>query len=264
VNLKLLSYNIRFGGRERQTQIAEVINAVAPDVVVFQEATNPRVIEYISKTCRMPFWASRPKYSIGFASRVPIAHYEWHLPPNSTHSFLEIELAENETRIFGLHLKARFSKWSEARRLNEIRALLKGIERYQSGFHVLVGDFNTLAPGEVFNLNVMPAWIRVLIWLSGRDIRRETIQNVLDAGYLDGFRTLFPDDKGYTFPVWRPHVRLDYIFVPARYSEHLKSCEVVKKPAVVKTASDHFPLLAGLDIQIPAEKPRNRPKSLET
>ena len=197
----------------------------------------------------MPYWRARENHSIGFMSRLEIAHHEWHYPPNAKHAFLEIELAACRTRIFGLHLSARFSKWSERQRHREIQALLKSIEQHKNGFHVVVGDFNTLAPGEVFNLPLMPLWIRALIWLSGRDIRRDTIQTILDAGYRDGFRELYPGEKGYTFPVWQPHVRLDYIFLPSGYFGNLKSCEVVKRPPIVTEASDHFPLLSYLEIE---------------
>ena len=48
VNLKLLSYNIRFGGRGRESRLAEVIRAVSPDLVVFQEATDTGVIERLA------------------------------------------------------------------------------------------------------------------------------------------------------------------------------------------------------------------------
>ena len=249
MTLKLLSYNIHFGGRKKQRQIAEVIKAIAPDIVVFQEATAPDVIEYLSRECAMPFAAARANHSVGFISRLEIAHYQWRYPRGSKHSFLEIHLAGGETRNFGLHLSARFSKWSERRRHREIRALLEGIGHYEQGFHVIVGDFNTLAPGEVFNFRLMPLWIRALIWLSGRDIRRDTIQTMIDAGYADGFRALCPEDKGYTFPVWQPHVRLDYVFLPVRNLPQLKSCEVVRDAPGVKNASDHFPLLIHLDIK---------------
>ncbi|HEX8737865.1 MAG TPA: endonuclease/exonuclease/phosphatase family protein [Pyrinomonadaceae bacterium] len=252
MKLKLLSYNIRFGGRERQAQLAAVINEIEPDIVVFQEASDPRVIEFLSETCAMPFRAAREKNSVGFISRVRVTHHQWHHPRGAHHSFLEIHLAETDLRIFGLHLKARFSKWSERQRHAEIRALLESIKKHQDGFHVIVGDFNTLAPNEVFNLPLMPLWIRALIWISGRDIRRDTIQEMLSAGYLDGFRHLYADDKGYTFPVWQPHVRLDYIFVPARYSARLKSCRVIKEPAVAAQASDHFPLLCEFGIEAEA------------
>ena len=245
--VKLLSYNIRFGGRKREARLAEVIRAASPDIVVFQEAIDPRVIEGLAEATGLRRWAARPAHSIGYITRLDIAHHEWHYPEGARHSFLEIVLADGQSRIFGLHLTARFSKWSERRRGREIRALLKGIERHQEGFHVLVGDFNTLAPGELLDVRRMPGWIRALVWLSGRDIQRETIQVMLDANYLDGYRLLHPDDKGYSFPTWDPHLRLDYVFAPARFADRLKSCEVIRQPPIVTTASDHFPVLATLD-----------------
>ncbi|HEX8773977.1 MAG TPA: endonuclease/exonuclease/phosphatase family protein [Pyrinomonadaceae bacterium] len=248
MTVKLMSYNIRFGGRGREALMTEVIEAVSPDIVVFQEASDPRVIETLAHATGMTRWAARPAHSIGYISRLDVAHHEWHHPAGAKHSFLEIQLAGSKARIFGLHLRARFSKWSERRRMLEIQALLAGIRQHQEGFHVLVGDFNTLAPGELLDTRRMPAWIRALVWISGRDIRRDTIQTMLDANYLDGYRFLHPEDKGYTFPTWDPHVRLDYLFLPARYADHLKLCEVIKEPDIARRASDHFPLLAHLEI----------------
>lgn len=250
MNLKLLSYNIRFGGRGRESQLEDVIRTISPDIVVFQEATDTRAIERIASSVGFPYWASQRAHSIAYISRVEIGYHEWHYPAGARHSFLEIVLAGTEARIFGLHLSSTFSKWSERRRAREIRALLAGIKRHQHGFHLLVGDFNTLAPGELLDAKRMPAWIRALIWISGRDIQRETIQFMLDAGYLDGYRLLHPDVKGYTFPTWDPHLRLDYVFLPIAFADRLKACEVISQSATVASASDHFPLLAQLDIPI--------------
>lgn len=250
MTLKLLSYNIRFGGVRREAQLAKTITAVNPDLVVFQEAINPDVIEGLSRATGLSFWAARKDHSIGYISRREIAYHEWHYPAGAKHSFLEIVPAESEARIFGLHLSARFSKWDEQRRTREIRALLKGIERHQHGFHMLVGDFNTLAPGELLDVRRLPAWIRALIWVSGRKLQRDTIQIILDAGYKDGFRLLHEkEERGYTFPTWDPHVRLDFVFVPAVFANRLVSCEVITEPAaVVKAASDHLPLLAEVEL----------------
>jgi exodeoxyribonuclease-3 len=243
VTLKLLSYNIRFGGGGRDQAIAETITAADPDLVVFQEAIYPDVIERIATATGFPFWASRRHHSIGFISKLKVSYHEWHYPAGARHSFLEIIPNNSETRVFGLHLSARFSKWDERRRTREIRALLEGIKRHQAGFHVLVGDFNTLAPGEVLELDRMPAWIKALIWISGRKLQRETIQLMLDAGYHDGYRTLHPDEKGYTFPTWDPHVRLDYAFVPKAFRERLLKCAVITDPKErIRAASDHCPL----------------------
>jgi exodeoxyribonuclease-3 len=248
VTLKLLSYNIRFGGHGREQALAETIVAASPDLVVFQEATDPSVIERIAEATKFPIWAARRNHSIGFLSRQKVDYYEWHYPAAARHSFLEIVPAGGKVRVFGLHLSARFSKWDERRRAREIRSLLDGIKRHQDGFHVLVGDFNTLAPGEVLELNRLPAWIRALIWISGRKLQRESIQLMLDAGYADGFRTLQPDVKGYTFPTWDPHVRLDYVFVPKTFANLLVKCEVITEPEErIRAASDHCPLIAELE-----------------
>lgn len=250
MTLSLLSYNIRFGGAGREERIAAVVRECAPDVVVFQEATDPRVVERVADLAGMPTWGARPGHSMGFASRLDVEHHEWHRPPGARHPFLEIVPAGTEFRIFGLHLSAVHSRWTEHRRVRELRALLKGIERHQEGFHVLVGDFNALSPGEPLDARRLPPRLRVLVWLSGGAVRLKqlAIQNVLDGGYVDAFRALHPDDRGYTFPTWDPHVRLDYVFTPARYATRLEACEVVYDGGETKKASDHFPLLARIAV----------------
>ncbi|HTF37889.1 MAG TPA: hypothetical protein VK651_06250, partial [Blastocatellia bacterium] len=147
-----------------------------------------------------------------------------------------------------LHLSALHSNWTERRRVRELRALLAGIKQHQNGLHVLLGDFNTLAPGELLDTRLLPLRLRPFVWLSGGYIRWETVQIMLDAGYLDGYRILHPDDKGFTFPTWNPHVRLDYMFLPARFADRLKGCQVRDEDLAAASASDHFPLLAELDI----------------
>jgi exodeoxyribonuclease-3 len=78
VTLRLLSYNIRFGGRGREQALAETIVAAAPDLVVFQEAIDPAVIERLSQATKFPFWAARRNHSIGFLSRTEIDNHELH------------------------------------------------------------------------------------------------------------------------------------------------------------------------------------------
>ena len=78
---------------------------------------------------------------------------------------------------------------------------------------------------------------------------QEPIQVALDAGYLDCYRMTHKEEKGYTFPTWDPHVRLDYAFVPKVFADRILKCEVVTEPeAVMKAASDHLPLLAEVEL----------------
>ena len=245
--IRLLSYNIKYGGRGRESAIAQVIRAAAVDVVLLQEATDPRVIERLSEETGMPHWGSRPEHSMGFLTRIPVEHHAWHHPVNSRHPFLELALEGIPCRIFGLHLVAWFSKWTERKRARELRALLDGIRQHQEGCHLIAGDFNALAPGELLEVRKMPGWIRAMVWLSGNDIARDTIQLMLDEGYCDAWRQMHPKEPGFTFPTWDPHVRLDYVFMPQREAQRIIVCEIVQTPPeLIKQASDHAPLLIEL------------------
>ena len=244
--MRLLTYNIRYGGAGREAPLAAVIRACEPDVVVLQEATRPEVVDHVARACGMQSWASRRGNSLGFMSRVAIAEHAWHQPRGSRHAFLELVLGDGVGRIFGVHLSAVHAAWTERRRVRELRALLAAIKQHQEGFHVLVGDFNTLAPGELLDVRQLPFRLRPFLWLSGGAIRWRTIQEVLDARYADAFRQLHPPDPGMTFPTWNPHVRLDYVFIPTVHARGLKSCEVYRGDPVL-AASDHFPLMAEIE-----------------
>ena len=253
--MRLLTYNIREGGVGRAEQIAAVIKAAAPDVVALQEARDPAVVGLIARLAGFEFFGSRTSHSTGFLSNVPVLNHAWRHPPRTRHALLEVSLADGFPRLFVLHLRAWFSKWTERQRARELRGLLDGIkeqlkkENNAFAFHVLAGDFNALAPGEHFDSSPMPTWIRGMIWISGRDIARSTIEMMQADGYVDAWRTVHPDldnERGYTFPVWNPHTRLDYVFTPGKYASRFKACEVRKTPEVTRSASDHFPLLVDI------------------
>jgi endonuclease/exonuclease/phosphatase family metal-dependent hydrolase len=243
--LRLLSYNIRYGGAGREDALASTIAAARPDVVLLQEATRAHVVERLAARTGMAQWATFRQQSLGFMSREEVSHYEWHKPRFSRHAFLDVVPAGTTVRLIGVHLSAVHAAWTEQRRVFEVRALMRSIEHHHPGFHVLVGDFNTLAPGEVFDLERLPRRLRPLVWLSGGRIRWRTIQQVVDAGYVDAFRRVHPQNSGYTFPTHDPHLRLDYVFTPQAFVDRVRGCEVLTGGDAA-AASDHFPLMAEL------------------
>ena len=245
-DVRLLTYNIRYGGVGRVGALASVIAECAPDLVILQEAIRPSVVAQLASATGMTSWAAQAAHSVAFMSRREVAHYEWHRPPASRRAFLELVLAGGGLRVFGVHLSAVHSNWTERRRVRELRAVLAGIAEHQHGFHVVTGDFNTIAPGETLDIQKLPPRLRAFVYLTGRTIRWETIQIMLDAAYADGYRMLHPDRPGFTFPTWDPHIRLDYLFVPRDAVDVLRSCVVLDGPQV-KSASDHLPLLAEVD-----------------
>jgi endonuclease/exonuclease/phosphatase family metal-dependent hydrolase len=247
--LRVLTYNILRGGVGRERQLAAVINAHAPDIAVLQEATRPDVVARLASATGMTISGAVRGRSLGFLSRIPIAEHRWIRPLFSQHAFLEIVPAGLDVRLFGVHLSAVHAAWTERRRVRELRMLLTAIKRHDESHHVLLGDFNTLAPDERLDVAKLPRRLRLLVWLSGGRIRWQTIAIMLGAGYIDGFRLLHASETGLTFPTWDPHVRLDYVFVPKPFADRLTECLVLTEGDLVGAASDHFPMLAVIRIE---------------
>ena len=242
-----MTYNIRYGGVGRVAAMARVINACAPDLVLLQEATRPAIVEQLAGETGMSEWRSFARQSLAFLSRQPVADASWHRPRFSRHAFIEVTPAGTEVSVFGVHLSAVHAAWTERRRTFELQQLLRSIAHQKGKFHVLAGDFNTLAPGELLDVARLPRRLRPLVWLSGGRVKWRTIQRVLEAGYEDAYRLRHFQEIGHTFPPWDPHLRLDYLFVPGPWTERLLHCEVRTGPEAL-AASDHFPLLAVLEV----------------
>jgi exodeoxyribonuclease III len=240
--LRLMSYNIRFGGVGREKRIAEVIRLCAPDIVVLQEATREAGVAEIANLAEMPFWAAKQGHSPALVSRLPIQQYEWHHHPEIQRPFMEIKPSDTDLTIYNIHLRATHSNYTERGRMREVRALLDGIHESKDKFHLLVGDFNTLAPGELLNMQKLPMRYRVLAFLLGGRVTYRTIQMMIDAGYIDSYRHLHTE-HGFTFPAWDPHVRLDYVFVPKEFADRITSCDVVSDIQQPASVTDHLPLI---------------------
>ncbi len=245
--LRILTYNILKGGVGRESLIAGVISAQQPDVVILQEAYRPEVVRQLAATCGFEHFASSPGHSVAFMSHIEIAGHVWRRTRWAKRAYLEIVTA-TDFRIYGVHLSAVHSNLTEQRRAYELRMLLRSVERHQHGFHVVTGDFNTLAPGERLDMNKLPVRLRALAWVTGKSIRWITIRMMLEAGYVDGYRK-FHGDEGYTFTTWDPHVRLDYAFLPEPFKGNLQRCEVISDHPALKQASDHFPLVCEVALQ---------------
>lgn len=247
--IRLLTYNIRYAGAGREDAIASVIASCSPDIVLLQEAERPDIVRRLADATGLEACGARPGKSLAFLSRVPIAHHAWHRARLVKRAYLELVPEGMPFRIFGLHLSAIHSNVMEWQRAYELRSLLKGIKRHQDGFHVVAGDFNTLAPGEALDVARLPPRLRAVVWITGRTIRYITIKMMLEAGYRDAYRVLYPDDPGYTFPTWDPHVRLDYLFVPAAYADRIGGCEIMSSAPRAREASDHFPLSGEITVE---------------
>ena len=254
---RILTYNIKAGGGGRVDRLARVVNACAPELVLLQEATTPEIIGQLADATGMAEWRASRKQSLGYMSRLPVVHASWHRPRVSRHAFIEVVPAGVDIRVFGVHLSAVHAAWTEHRRVYELRALLRAVAQHQHGFHVLAGDFNTLAPGALLDLARLPFRLRPLVWASGGRIKWRTVQTILDAGYVDAYRAHHPDEPGCTLPAADPYVRLDYVFVPRAFAHRVLDCNVVRHDDA-RRASDHLPVVIDLADVDPALHAKGR------
>lgn len=162
---RVLSYNILFGGSERINQIEQMIRAADPDIVGLMEALNPEVVQELARRLGMQYCTNASpdgswRTSIALLSRLPILQSTVHAYPGViTRPLLEVTLQEahgEKLTVFVTHLIASFShgRGNDMVRRKEMRAILR-IMRANHGPHMLIGDFNALAPGDKLKASIL-------------------------------------------------------------------------------------------------------------
>lgn len=156
---RILSYNILVGGTGRVNQLTQIIQSVNPDVVGLVEATNSHVVEALAERLGMQYHMSdNPRHShdwqVALLSRLPIVRTQVHTNPSIlVKPVLEVGVEEAKGReliVFVTHLSAAFSHgWAgDGIRRREVREILRIMQARQRTPHLLMGDFNELAPGD--------------------------------------------------------------------------------------------------------------------
>lgn len=248
--MRLLSYNIRFGGSRRRELIADVIRGLDPDVVMLQEATEPDVVDWIGERTGLATTVRRPDWSVAALTRLPLTVRAWH-QPRPGRGFLELDSPDSPVRILGVHLTAGMTARGERIRVREAERLVAFVGAPAKP-SVAVGDFNSIAPGDRVVVARWPLWIRVLLRVDG-GIRTDAIALLERNGLVDAFRRFHPSDPGYTLPPRDPSVRLDYLLATRDALPLVRSVGPVlpsDEPLVIR-ASDHLPLLSVIDASPP-------------
>lgn len=155
--VRLLTYNILLGGERRQARIAEVLRRSGADAIALQEVRANGLVDWLAGELRMTAVDGPPSDGgdVGLAvlTRLPVVAHRNHRHPGMLRSHLEVTLRLERGSLLRLdvvHLAARFGERAkgEARRLRELDAVLADIARTAPLPHVLLGDFNSLAPGD--------------------------------------------------------------------------------------------------------------------
>lgn len=289
---RILSYNILVGGTDRVEQLEKMICAVEPDIVGMVEATNAHVVEELAQRLNMQYRLSgegshRRDWNVAVLSRLPILYTQVHKRPDlfTRRHLLEVGLERTDGRaitVFVLHLASSMHKGKEgvAIRRAEVQGLLSILKAHQGTPHLVMGDFNTLTPGDSMRSSVIvreslhqfeqtvrrkytPTWRQsltlrtihalvhspvggFLIERLGPGYAQGGIDLLHDAGYIDCYRRIHPDQQGYTFPATSPATRIDYLFASPELASDLSASDVVTTSGEVNghEASDHLPVWA--------------------
>ncbi len=293
---RVLSYNILLGGTPRIDALDKMIRSAQPDVVGLVEATNAHVVEELAKRSGMHYaltgqgkWFN--DWNVAILSRRPILETIVHTHPQifTRRYLLEVRLEGSGGQpltIFVIHLTASMYKGTQSnlKRRVEVQQLLDIMRSHQGTPHLVMGDFNSLAPGDTFSASTIIRYIlqlrinknkklpprplreRVAITVAkallhfppgtllldkvGYRYAKGGIDLLLQAGYIDSFRHLHPDQLGFTYPSSNPATRIDYIFASPELASSLVDCHELTAGEGVqgKDASDHLPLLAEFDM----------------
>lgn len=243
-----MTYNICDGGQERFELIREVIASAAPQLALLNEADDKATIEKLAHDLGMEcIWArgSGTKH-IALLSRLPIVRWQIYNRRPITQALLEAEIEIGERaplKVYGVHLLPYFMFLPyELARWRTVTAILS-VTKQAAGPHLLMGDFNAVAPGDSADLTIFPQHTRRrMLWQANRMLH-VALRQIQQAGYTDCFRSLHPNERGWTWMPNLPSARLDYVYADAGMAARLRSCEMVTTEAAER-ASDHFPLLA--------------------
>src|SRR5579883_1477230 len=187
----IVSYNILAGGytlqkkgARRTEQLTKIIRSAQPDVVGLVEAIHPQVTqrpwvaEEVAENLGMQLikggTPARPQdYQLALLTRLPVLSTQIHARPGKLlRPLLEVCVEQENGQpltVFVAHLSAAFNQGRGGGhiRMREVREILSIMAplREQGRPHVLMGDFNSLAPGESFTASEL---LRYVVQLDNR------------------------------------------------------------------------------------------------
>lgn len=250
--LHVVTYNIYLGGTGRDEAIYQVLVHTGADVIALTEADDADLVARLAHRLNMHHvWAKGSgNRHIATLSRFSVLEWQLYNTPPLTQAALEttLDFPGMPITIYNLHLLPYLLLPFEFRRRQAVGKLLQIISTRRPGPHLIVGDFNAIAPGDRVLQRKNPARMRWIMALQLGYIFRLAIPCLLKAGYADCFRYLHPRADGFTWYPGNLTTRYDYIFADAFMASKLQTCRVIDDVESVNIASDHMPLVANFEL----------------
>ena len=198
-NILAGGYNMRDHGTRRTQQLVKMIQAAQPDIVGLAEAVNPimkgqpSVVEELAQALDMKLisggeLARCEDYQTALMTRLPVIYTKIHARPSSmARPLLEVCVEQTNGEpliVFMTHLSAAFNRGRAGghirmREIAEILRLMAPVKE-EGRPHLIMGDFNSLAPGELFQASILLRYVLKL------DTRRNSKNPSDGHPHLDG------------------------------------------------------------------------------
>ncbi|MEU7974810.1 endonuclease/exonuclease/phosphatase family protein [Micromonospora sp. NPDC049089] len=265
--LRAMTWNIRTGGRDRGgldrlDQVVQVIDEQAPDVLALQElrgfdrdglmagvAGRVGMVPHLARSCfgQPVAVLVRPPYRVVDARPV-------RRPFHHAAARVVVATSAGPLTVLGTHLYP----YSGGRRRMEVDWLIAAMRRDQGPLTLITGDLNSLDPtvDHTDRLAGMPTlYRRRHLRRSGDTVDTRAVARLLAAGLVDLWpsgNADAPEAAGYTVPTGLggaefAGMRLDYLLGSPAVAQRVRDCRVIRD-GVAATASDHYPLLATLEL----------------
>jgi endonuclease/exonuclease/phosphatase family metal-dependent hydrolase len=157
--VRVATYNILLGGGGRWSEITQLLQAIDADVVALQEAEDRAAVERVGEQLGYQVlfgMAPTPRHQ-AVLSRLPVTSWTNHRDPaiflrNSLEVWVEPPPKSQLTQLclHTVHLTAAFHRRgrAEPERVRELAAVRAHAARHPEAAHLVLGDFNAVAPGD--------------------------------------------------------------------------------------------------------------------
>ncbi len=156
---RVISYNILAGGTRRIDLLQKMVEARNADLIGLVEAVDERVVETLASRLGMEYRLSgrlkgQRVEQGALLSRLPILATRAHRTTIlNKQPLLEVTVEEPDGQpltVFVAHLTASFSRaWAaNLKRRRELADIVRIMAAHRGTNHLLMGDFNSIAPGE--------------------------------------------------------------------------------------------------------------------
>ncbi len=170
---RILSYNILMGGNRRINQLTTIMSSVQPDIVGLVEANDPEIVKELAQRLGMDYRISESytHYSRGqvaLLSLLPILETQaYHLSNRDIKPLLEVCIEEEDgykLTVFVTHLISAFNQYrgGDLQRRREVQDILHIMAAKEGTPHLLMGDFNAIAPGDKLQASALLRYLLIV------------------------------------------------------------------------------------------------------